>query len=99
MSLEENGKPSADVVLEVVLTIEHLRWARRMQAGWWALARSIRVRCSPTTACVDYDPAGVAGVIGPPAPRPSNSAVSLALAAGNTAALKAIEFAPAVSRW
>ena len=98
----ENGKPLDDAVLEVVLTVEHLHWAAR-NAG--RVLRSHKVSPGPLFsnygARVDYDPLGVVGVIGPwnyPLYAP-NSAVSFALAAGNTVVLKPSEFTPAVSRW
>jgi aldehyde dehydrogenase family protein len=62
----ENGKPSADALIEVVLIVEHLDWAARNAAR--VLGRR-RVRSTMLlanhAASVEYQPLGVVGVIGP----------------------------------
>lgn len=99
---QENGKPHEDALLEVVLCVEHLRWAERHAAR---VLRSRKV--SPGllfanfTAKVDYVPLGVVGIIGPwnyPLYSP-NSSTAFAMAAGNTVLLKPSEYTPATAAW
>jgi acyl-CoA reductase-like NAD-dependent aldehyde dehydrogenase len=98
----ENGKPLPDAVLEVVLVVEHIRWAEKNAQS---VLRPQKVNPGPLfanySATVSYDPVGVVGIIGPwnyPLYAP-NSGAACALAAGNTVVLKPSEFTPAVSRW
>ncbi|MEV2269016.1 aldehyde dehydrogenase family protein [Nonomuraea africana] len=95
----ETGKPTADAVLEIVLTITHLDWAarnaekvlgrRRVATGLIGLNLS---------ATLEYLPLGVVGVIGPwnyPVFTPMGS-ISYALAAGNAVVFKPSELTPGV---
>ena len=96
----ENGKPHDDAVLELVLTIEHIKWAED-HAPKVLRSRSVSpgLLFANFQARVDYLPLGVVGVIGPwnyPLYAP-NSATAFALAAGNTVVLKPSEFTPATS--
>src|SRR4051794_3485186 len=98
----ENGKPVDDALLEVVLTIDHLRWA----AGH--AERVLRRRQVPpgllmpnVAASVEHVPYGVVAVIGPwnyPVFTPMGS-IGYALAAGNAVVFKPSEHTPLVGRW
>ncbi|UOY01728.1 aldehyde dehydrogenase family protein [Blastococcus sp. PRF04-17] len=98
----ENGKPHADAILEITLTIDHLAWAatharrvlgqRRVRAGMLAANHA---------AYLEYQPLGVVGVIGPwnyPVFTPMGS-IAYALAAGNAVVFKPSEYTPAVGAW
>jgi aldehyde dehydrogenase (NAD+) len=98
----ENGKPVADALLEITLTVDHLEWAasharrvlarRRVPSGMTAANQS---------AYVEYAPFGVVGVIGPwnyPVFTPMGS-IAYALAAGNAVVFKPSEHTPAVGQW
>jgi acyl-CoA reductase-like NAD-dependent aldehyde dehydrogenase len=98
----ENGKPTADAVLEITLAVDHLAWAgahaartlgpRRVGAGLLAADHA---------AYLEYQPLGVVGVIGPwnyPVFTPMGS-IAYALAAGNAVVFKPSEFTPAVGTW
>ena len=98
----ENGKPRADAVIEIVLTIDHLDWASRN-------ARSVLgpqkvasgMLAANFAATVEYPPLGVIGVIGPwnyPVFTPMGS-IAYALAAGNAVVFKPSEYTPGVGRW
>jgi acyl-CoA reductase-like NAD-dependent aldehyde dehydrogenase len=98
----EGGKPVDDGVIEIVTTIEHLRWAP-------ANARRVlgprKVRSGLLTAnhaaTLEYQPYGVVGVIGPwnyPVFTPMGSIV-YALSAGNAVVFKPSEYTPAVGAW
>ncbi|MHB1711043.1 MAG: aldehyde dehydrogenase family protein, partial [Acidimicrobiales bacterium] len=99
---EENGKPHADAILEVILALDHIAWAasharkvlgpRSVFPGLLALNNA---------ATVEYQPLGVVGVIGPwnyPVFTPVGSIV-YALAAGNAVVFKPSEYTPAVGAW
>ncbi|MCM3886774.1 aldehyde dehydrogenase family protein [Frankia sp. R82] len=95
----ENGKTVGDARLELLLVLEHIRWAAR-NAG--RVLKSRRVLPGPFladhTARVDYLPLGVVGVIGPwnyPLFTPIGS-IAYALAAGNTVVFKPSEYTPAL---
>ncbi|MGX7729083.1 aldehyde dehydrogenase family protein [Rhodococcus sp. 2H158] len=98
----ENGKPRDDAFIEVVLAVEHMRWAEENAA------RALRPpKSSPGllfanyATAVEYLPVGVVGIISPwnyPLYAP-NSSVAFALAAGNTVVLKPSEYTPAVAAW
>ena len=99
---EENGKPHEDAMLEIALTLEHLRWARRharrtlAPSQVWPGVLSLNQR-----AYVERNPYGVVAVIGPwnyPVFTPMGS-ISYALAAGNTVVHKPSEHTPAVGQW
>ena len=98
----ETGKPEIDAQIELLLTLEHIRWAarnaprvlgtRRVGPGLLMINHSARV---------EYRPYGVVGVIGPwnyPLFTPAGSLV-YALAAGNAVVLKPSELTPAVARF
>ncbi|MBF6302360.1 aldehyde dehydrogenase family protein [Nocardia amamiensis] len=96
---EEMGKPIADAKLEIVMALEHLKWAARHAEK--VLGRR-PVPSSLLTinhaAEVEYRPFGVVGVIGPwnyPVFTPLSS-VSFALAAGNAVVFKPSEYTPGV---
>lgn len=98
----ENGKPVDDAYLEVVLALEHLRWAATHAER---KLKPQRVAPGPLmanfSARVEYRPLGVVGVIGPwnyPVYTPSGSIV-YALAAGNTVVFKPSEYTTAVGAW
>lgn len=95
----ENGKVAADARIELLATLEHIRWAAR-NAG--TVLRTRRVLPGPFfadhSARVEYRPLGVVGVIGPwnyPLMTPVGSIV-YALAAGNTVVFKPSEYTPAL---
>ncbi|KJE24216.1 NAD-dependent aldehyde dehydrogenase [Frankia torreyi] len=95
----ENGKTAADARIELLLTLEHIRWAAR-HAG--RVLRTRRVLPGPFlanyTARVEYRPLGVVGVIGPwnyPLLTPVGS-IAYALAAGNPVVFKPSEYTPAL---
>ncbi|MCL9761388.1 aldehyde dehydrogenase family protein [Frankia sp. AiPa1] len=95
----ENGKTAGDARIELLLMLEHIRWAAR-HAG--RVLRGRRVLPGPFladhTARVDYLPLGVVGVIGPwnyPLFTPTGS-IAYALAAGNTVVFKPSEYTPAL---
>jgi acyl-CoA reductase-like NAD-dependent aldehyde dehydrogenase len=98
----ENGKPTDDALLEILLSVEHANWAalnaekvlkrRAVRPGMLTLNQAAHVR---------YEPLGVVGVIGPwnyPVFTPIGSIV-YALAAGNAVVFKPSEYTPAVGRW
>lgn len=98
----ENGKPTDDAVLEILISIEHTHWAathakrvlgrRRVAPGFLSINQDPRLQ---------YDPVGVVGVIGPwnyPVFTPIGSIV-YALAAGNAVVLKPSEFTTAIGAW
>ncbi|WP_085997054.1 aldehyde dehydrogenase family protein [Nocardia pneumoniae] len=96
---EEMGKPISDAKLEIVMALEHLKWAARHAEK--VLGRR-PVPSSLLTinhaAEVEYRPFGVVGVIGPwnyPVFTPLSS-VSFALAAGNAVVFKPSEYTPGV---
>lgn len=98
----EGGKPVADGLLEVVLTVEHLDWAAR-HASRVLGPRRVRpgLLMVNQAASVEYEPYGVVGVIGPwnyPLFTPMGS-VGYALAAGNAVVFKPSEFTPGVGAW
>ncbi|ASR01204.1 aldehyde dehydrogenase family protein [Gordonia rubripertincta] len=95
----ENGKPVDDAFMELVISLEHIRWAAKNAA---AVMRERRV--SPGVLMANYrasvrrEPFGVIGVISPwnyPLFAPI-APVASALAAGNTVLLKPSEFSTAV---
>lgn len=95
----ESGKPVDDAFMELVIAVEHIRWAARN-------AKRVlrRRRVSPGAlmanyqAAVEHEPFGVIGVISPwnyPLFAPVAPLAS-ALAAGNSAVLKPSEYTSAV---
>lgn len=98
----ENGKPTADAVLEATMAVEHIGWAashaekvlgpRRVPSG---------LLMANQVATLEYLPLGVIGVIGPwnyPVFTPMGS-LAYALAAGNAVVFKPSEYTPAVGDW
>ncbi|WP_347057446.1 aldehyde dehydrogenase family protein [Blastococcus sp. HT6-30] len=98
----ENGKPHADAILEISLSVDHLAWAakharttlgpRKVPSGMLAADHA---------SYLEYQPLGVVGVIGPwnyPVFTPMGS-IAYALAAGNAVVFKPSEFTPAVGAW
>lgn len=99
---QENGKPTDDALLEILLSIEHVAWAGRNAER---VLKRRRVAPSLLTlnqdARLSYQPVGVVGVIGPwnyPVFTPLGSIV-YALAAGNAVVFKPSEYTPAVGEW
>jgi aldehyde dehydrogenase (NAD+) len=95
----ESGKPADDAYLELVIAVEHIRWAARNAKR---VLRRRRVR--PTAlmanyaAKIDHEPFGVIGVISPwnyPLFAPV-APIASALAAGNAVVLKPSEHTTAV---
>jgi acyl-CoA reductase-like NAD-dependent aldehyde dehydrogenase len=98
----ETGKPRADAVLEILLTLDHLVWAgknaRKVLAPHKVASGSLAANYEST---VEYPPLGVIGVIGPwnyPVFTPMGS-IGYALAAGNAVVFKPSEYTPGVGRW
>lgn len=98
----ENGKPVSDAVLEVAMSLEHLRWAARNAARVLAARRlSTGSLMANHAAWLHHLPLGVVAVIGPwnyPVFTPMGS-IAYALAAGNAVVFKPSEYSPAVGRW
>ncbi|QXU56535.1 aldehyde dehydrogenase family protein (plasmid) [Rhodococcus ruber] len=98
----ENGKPVDDAIVEIGLTVEHIRWAERHAKQVLASRRvSPGILLANFAARVDHEPLGVVGVISPwnyPL-YAANSSTAFALAAGNTVVIKPSEYTPAVADW
>jgi len=98
----ENGKPRADAVIEIVLTIDHLDWAMRNAPSVLGPQKvSSGMLAANFAATVEYPPLGVIGVIGPwnyPVFTPMGS-IAYALAAGNAVVFKPSEYTPGVGQW
>lgn len=95
----ENGKPTDDAFIEVLLCVDHLDWAARHAQS---IMRQRRVSMPPLSldhaGYLQYAPMGVVGVIGPwnyPVHTPMGS-ISYALAAGNAVVFKPSEFTPGI---
>lgn len=98
----ENGKPTADAFLEIILVLDHLEWAAR-HAGKVLGPRRVPAGITMLNhaASVEYPPLGVVGVIGPwnyPVFTPMGS-IAYALAAGNAVVFKPSEYTPGVGVW
>lgn len=98
----ENGKPIDDAFLELMLTLEHIRWAAK-NARKSLRPRSVHpgLLMANYAAAVEYRPLGVVGVIGPwnyPIYTP-NGSIAYALAAGNAVIFKPSEYATAVGNY
>ena len=95
----ESGKPADDAYLELVIAVEHIRWAARNADRVLRRRRVIpTVLMANYSATIDYEPFGVVGVISPwnyPLFAPVAPLAS-ALAAGNGVALKPSEHTTAV---
>lgn len=99
---QENGKPTDDALLEILLSIEHLHWAAN-HAEKVLKRRKVRTGLLSTNqdARVAYQPMGVIGIIGPwnyPVFTPMGS-IAYALAAGNAIVYKPSEYTPSVGAW
>ena len=98
----EGGKPVADALIELSITVEHLHWApanARRVLGRRKVRPGLVV--ANVAATLEYQPYGVIGVIGPwnyPVFTPMGSIV-YALAAGNAVVFKPSEYTPAVGAW
>ncbi|HUG84720.1 MAG TPA: aldehyde dehydrogenase family protein [Euzebya sp.] len=95
----ENGKPTDDAFLEVLVCLDHLDWAARNAER---IMRPRRMPMPPLSmdhaGYLQYAPVGVVGVIGPwnyPIHTPMGS-ISYALAAGNAVVFKPSEFTTGV---
>ncbi len=99
---QENGKPKADAVLEILLTIEHLAWAAKAAPKVLGPHRvGSGLLAANQASTVEYAPLGVIGVIGPwnyPVYTPMGS-IAYALAAGNAVVFKPSEYTPGVGAW
>jgi aldehyde dehydrogenase (NAD+) len=98
----ETGKPADDARLELVLVVDHLRWAAR-HAEHVLRRRKVSsgLLMYNHAAALEYHPLGVVGVIGPwnyPAFTPMGS-IAYALAAGNAVVFKPSELTPGVGEW
>ncbi|MGH3241873.1 MAG: aldehyde dehydrogenase family protein [Spirillospora sp.] len=96
---QETGKPLQDAQIETIMAITHLDWAAR-NAQKVLGARSVYpgIMAINQKCVLEYQPLGVAGVIGPwnyPIFTPMGS-IAYALAAGNTVVFKPSEFTPGV---
>jgi acyl-CoA reductase-like NAD-dependent aldehyde dehydrogenase len=98
----ENGKPTADALIEAAAAIDHVAWAARNAKR---VLGPRRVRGSllvpEFSARLEYQPLGVVGVIGPwnyPILTPIGS-LAYALAAGNAVVFKPSEYTPALASW
>jgi acyl-CoA reductase-like NAD-dependent aldehyde dehydrogenase len=98
----ENGKPSGDAFLEIMLTIDHLDWASK-NAEKLLSSRGVSsgLMMMNQASTLEYQPVGVVGVIGPwnyPVFTPMGS-IAYALAAGNAVVFKPSEFTPTIGAW
>lgn len=99
----EQGKPRGSAFVELVPTLEQIRWAARNakkvlgeRRVWPGFVMSNH------TARIEYRPYGVVGIIGPwnyPVFTPAGQMMAYALAAGNTVVLKPSEFTPAIGEF
>src|ERR671929_445756 len=98
----ENGKPHADAIFEITLTVDHLAWAAAHARGVLGPRRvSPGLLAANHAAWLEYQPLGVVGVIGPwnyPVFTPMGS-IAYALAAGNAVVFKPSEYTPGVGEW
>ncbi|QVI23677.1 aldehyde dehydrogenase family protein [Nocardia tengchongensis] len=98
----ENGKPLDDAFLELMLALEHIKWAasnaekvlkpRRVAPGAFM---------ANFAAHLEYRPLGVVGIIGPwnyPVYTP-NGSIAYALAAGNCVVFKPSEFSTGIGNF
>jgi acyl-CoA reductase-like NAD-dependent aldehyde dehydrogenase len=95
----ENGKPRDDAHLELMLALEHIRWAathaERALADETVFSGPLMANFASR---IEYRPLGVVGVIGPwnyPIYTPVGS-IAYALAAGNTVVFKPSEHTTAI---
>jgi aldehyde dehydrogenase (NAD+) len=95
----ESGKPADDAYLELVIAVEHIRWAARNAQRILRRRRVIPTALMANySAVIDFEPFGVIGIVSPwnyPLFAPVAPLAS-ALAAGNGVALKPSEHTTAV---
>ncbi|TQS44165.1 aldehyde dehydrogenase family protein [Cryptosporangium phraense] len=98
----ENGKPTDDAMLELLITVHHIDWAAKKAAKVLGPRRvASGMLASNIAATLEYAPLGVVGVIGPwnyPVFTPMGS-IAYALAAGNAVVFKPSEYTPLVGKW
>jgi succinate-semialdehyde dehydrogenase/glutarate-semialdehyde dehydrogenase len=98
----ENGKPTDDAMLELMITVHHLDWAAKKASKVLGPRRvSSGLLAANIAATLEYAPLGVIGVIGPwnyPVFTPMGS-IAYALAAGNAVVFKPSEYTPLVGKW
>jgi len=98
----ENGKPTDDAMLELLITVHHLDWAAKKAAKVLGPRRvPSGMLAANIAASLEYAPLGVIGVIGPwnyPVFTPMGS-IAYALAAGNAVVFKPSEYTPLVGKW
>lgn len=99
---DENGKPHEDAFAEVILALEHIRWAAK-NAHRVLRPRKVSpgILMSNFAATVEQRPFGVVGAIGPwnyPVYTPMGS-LAYALAAGNTVVFKPSEYTPGIGAY
>ena len=98
----EQGRPVDDILIEIIIAIDHIDWAARHAAKTLGV-RSVRpsLLAINHAASLSYEPLGVVAVIGPwnyPVFTPLGS-IAYALAAGNAVVFKPSEYTPAVGQW
>ncbi len=99
--LNETGKKEVDTLLEIALSVTHLRWSARNARRYlrWKWRRSNFLTAN-NIASVIWKPYGVVGVIGPwnyPIFTPMGS-ISSALAAGNAVIFKPSPYSEAIGK-
>ena len=98
----ENGKPTGDAVLEIMLAVDHLAWAAKAAPKVLGPRKvSSGLLAANQASTLEYQPLGVVGVIGPwnyPVFTPMGS-IAYALAAGNAVVFKPSEYTPGVGAW
>lgn len=98
----ENGKTQHDATGEILLALEHMRWAaRNAESVLGSQKVSSGLVMFNHRAYLEHRPYGVVGMIGPwnyPVYTPMGSIV-FALAAGNAVVFKPSEFTPAIGEW
>ncbi|MVU81066.1 aldehyde dehydrogenase family protein [Nocardia sp. ET3-3] len=98
----ENGKPLDDAFLELMLALEHIKWAAS-NAEKVLKARKVAPGAfmANFAAHLEYRPLGVVGIIGPwnyPVYTP-NGSIAYALAAGNCVVFKPSEFSTGIGNF
>lgn len=98
----ENGKPTDDAMLELLITVHHVDWAAKKAAKVLGPRRvPSGLLAANIAASLEYQPLGVVGVIGPwnyPVFTPMGS-IAYALAAGNTVVFKPSEYTPLIGKF
>ncbi|MGV9679710.1 aldehyde dehydrogenase family protein [Nocardia sp. NPDC003482] len=98
----ENGKPRDDAFLELMLALEHIKWAASNAEKVLKTKKvSPGALMSNFAAYIEQRPLGVVGVIGPwnyPVYTP-NGSIGYALAAGNTVVFKPSEYSTGIGNF